>query len=311
MADNGCSNPFAIALVFYFNYRRIKLTAEFILKLIKKYNGGTSTNSECEVVSSRLLSDLKKKYDMYDIPAMVSYHEIIRVLSYVEVPPKYYPIFSISKSNFSTLPVYDSAYDILNQEFQPDKVLQNKCLYSKYQINDSEIKQYDNLSKLKHLIPGFTPLNSSTSLSSSSAIVNTASTITSSNMRKRSLDHIVDVTQETANAHTSDSTAAIATDIPNKSSKNIHILHRIAQHSIVSTPCISKSSSSSSSRTTNVSHSHHNNTISTSSLSVTETTSTTATIAEDWCLVNSPFRLLYDVMRNKALCRIYLRRHPK
>ena len=299
MNDNECSNPFAIALVFYFNYRRNKLTTEFILKLIKKYHGGTSANIASEMPSSsRLLSDLKKKYDMYAVPETVSYHEIIRVLSYVEIPLKYYPIFSISSSDCTTIQVYDSAYDILSQQFQPDKVLQNKCLYSKYHTNDLQIRQYDNLSKLKHLIPGLAPPHSSvSSIATSTVIVNINSTST----RKRNSDHIID--SETVHVSVSDN--ATTTDVTNTSNKNIHILHRIAQHSIVSTPCISKSTS----RTTATSISR--NSASSSSSSVATTANTSANSTEEWCLVNSPFSLLYDIMRNKALCRIYLRRHPK
>ena len=53
-------NPFAVAVVFYFNYRRDKLSIDFLNKLIKKY--GNSSQK-----SASMLLELKKKLAQQEI----------------------------------------------------------------------------------------------------------------------------------------------------------------------------------------------------------------------------------------------------
>ena len=157
--------------------------------------------------------------------------------------------------------IYNIKLDILCHSFDPYEALSQKYIICS-QRTSIDINIYDNLSKLKHLIPGL-------------------------------------LTESERNSYLTKSKQPIAIQ-PDKEIKEkyIPILHRIALDTIDATPSFQPAPIKPTTFTTTSSSS------SSSSLHKVEQESTRAT------LIESPYSLIYSLMKLKHKAQVMIRRHP-
>lgn len=194
-------NPFALALIYYFDYRRNKLQPELLLKIAKKYKS----------CPEKLLVDLQNKYNHPISNITPTIQHILRIFSVTAIPNEYLLLLpSEWKCNSEQ---YIAQCDPLRDTFDASIVLSQKCLH----IGSNSTKLFDNLSKIKHLI-------SSLKVPLSSSIVNLTSTIT-----KLPTEQTITETTVTMN-----STTISTTNAP----KYTHVIHRIAQSTVETAPSL-------------------------------------------------------------------------
>ena len=190
-----------------------------------------------------------------EIYTHVNIDQVLRVQSAVNIPLSY-----IQAMNMQSNMTYNNKLDILCDSFDSlEAFSQNYIICSERTSLDINI--YDNLSKLKHLIPGL-------------------------------------LTESERNAYLTKSKQPIAI-LPEKEAKEkyIPILHRIALDTIDATPSF---------QPTPTKHTTTTTTSSSSSLQKVEKDSTTATTT----LIESPYSLIYLLMKLKHKAQVMIRRHP-
>jgi small nuclear ribonucleoprotein (snRNP)-like protein len=130
------SNPFAIVLVFYFNFIRSKLNPEDLLKIQKKY----------AKKPDRLVHDLKTKYQ-FEIPQNVSETTLLRILANFTIPETFIALTGFDKS---IIPQYNVTIDVASEQFDADVAFKNGIIIA----SDPNLQPFDNMTKIAHLIPG-------------------------------------------------------------------------------------------------------------------------------------------------------------
>lgn len=156
-------NPFAIALLFYFNYFRHRINSDDLNKIAKKYIKKPDN----------LLYDLRNKYLEFNVPPFITKIELMRIVN----------SFSIPKAYLDLLPkitdYYDSKLDVLNDKFDSEYCIQIDQILCAADIKHLAI--FDNMTKVPHLLPGNTvpiekispPVNSQPLSSSHKPEINT------------------------------------------------------------------------------------------------------------------------------------------
>ena len=160
--------------------------------------------------------------------------------------------------NMKSSVIYNNKLDILCDAFDPLEAFSQKYIICS-QRTSIDIDIYDNLSKLKHLIPGL-------------------------------------LSDSERNAYLTKSKQPITVQ-PEKEMKEkyVPILHRIALDTIDATPSFQPTPTK-----------HTSSSSSSSSLQKVEKDSTTATTT----LIESPYSLIYLLMKLKHKAQVMIRRHP-
>lgn len=132
-------NPFALALLYYDQYKSsMLLNSIFFDKVAQKY----------AMKPSKLLVDLEAKYG-YPVGRSITLEYLSKLMVSYNVSEKYRSL-CYDKDITSDLPVYCEIYDVVSDKFDAAAVLQDHRLIS----TENDLVSYDNISRLKHLIPG-------------------------------------------------------------------------------------------------------------------------------------------------------------
>ena len=135
------TNEFARTLMFYHLYQREKLNAVDLAKISKKYAKKPTA----------LIEDLSRKYSYWEIPPSVTWDCLVRLISLYELPQAY-------SSLLQGIPgvahiKYDPKLDIYSAKFDAEAVLQRNG--GPLLACGHKVVRFDNLSKVSHLVPGF------------------------------------------------------------------------------------------------------------------------------------------------------------
>ena len=134
-----CDNPFASALLFYYNHRRAKLKSDDLEKIARKYTSKPS----------QLIADLTAKYKV-SISSSVYSTDIERICTNFSVPEAYLKLLHPYDHSSSA---YDPTLDCLLESFDAQKAFtSNRIIASP---RGKEVPRLDNISKVTHLVPGF------------------------------------------------------------------------------------------------------------------------------------------------------------
>lgn len=260
------NNSFALALLYYFDYRRSKLQPDLLVKIARKYRNSPN----------KLLVDLQAKYE-HPMLTTATLQQIIRIFSVVDIPAEYLALLPADWNCASSkyFPQCDPTRDTFDASFS----LREKCLH----IGVETSKLYDNMSKVKHLVPGFELAPPTVSRD---AVLPTSSS------------------SAVAGSSHSGSTELVAAGQLDKP-KYVHIIHRIAQSTIESAPVLTHSQS------VNNSGSGTDNRSRKRQLSSAVVTSEKSPQDSELVEAASPFQHIYNIMNEKRRACIHIRRHPK
>lgn len=151
--------PFCILLVLYDKFKRTKLNCADLKKIANKYVSNPT----------KLMKDLSYKFDLDDIPKYVYIQQTLYILhkygisdsTFVQLLPKSIQyILSNPESYKGTLFYYAPTCDFSHSDFNPLIAFErnsHKFLSSSLSLdvlNSVELRPRDNISKIKHLIPG-------------------------------------------------------------------------------------------------------------------------------------------------------------
>lgn len=132
------SNPFAIVLSFYYNYRRSKLAKGDLEKIVKKYQRRQHL----------LLTDLSSKYQL-PLAKDVHINEVHRIVKNFDVPASYTRLLHLNGQAVE----YDITKDPTSVAFDAGAVLADRgSLFTAKPTS----QLFDNLSKATQIVPGFT-----------------------------------------------------------------------------------------------------------------------------------------------------------
>jgi hypothetical protein len=135
--------PFALALLYYDNYKRSMLSSEAgLLKIAAKYGNKPSS----------LLPDLLAKY-RYPLPETVSYQYLAKLFVIYNIPPSYRLLCGSSSVGISE---YQEKYDVSSDKFDADASLTDKIIFSQF-INASAM---DNMSRVTNILDSLTSYRS-------------------------------------------------------------------------------------------------------------------------------------------------------
>jgi hypothetical protein len=163
-ANTTIRNPFAALLYFYYQRLRNKLTPDGLSKIAKKYASKPHA----------LLPDLESKYGV--VPDTVNIVDVARICACFPIPEVFLRLIPELSSLPNSSNNYNKAFDASSGEFDVEHLFASRgtdvlsvdnmltpitdylcrvTVAAKLSLRDRDIAPMDNMSKVKHLVPGF------------------------------------------------------------------------------------------------------------------------------------------------------------